>query len=144
MAKVLVVDDLYTVRLKVELVLRNAGVFSIYLASSGVEALRVVEDDTPDVIVMDLVLSDMDGAAMLHAMRARNIMCPVVAYTAHTEQYPGEIAALGFDAYVSKAESLSKLITVIRALLARLPQKDVPPCAQTASMGRCVASSVSL
>jgi CheY-like chemotaxis protein len=117
MTTILVVDDVYTVRVKLHLVLRKAGGFAVHIAASGAEALQMVAGHAPDALVLDFVMADMDGPATLHALRASGMTCPVVLYTARPEQYPGEFAALGFDAAVSKADSIGTLIAVIRRVL---------------------------
>jgi CheY-like chemotaxis protein len=117
MAKVLVIEDVYSVRLKVELVLRNTGYTTTYSASSGEEAIQLACENPPDVIVMDIVMAGMDGIATLHRLRLLGITCPVIAYTARPEKMPGEFIEYGFNAYIPKAQSLSKLIGAIRDLM---------------------------
>lgn len=117
MATVLVVDDVATVRLKTRLVLEHAGAFCVTVAASGPEALQALGASRPDAIVLDYVMGEMDGPTTLRALRANGIGCPVVLYTARPELAPGEYAALGFDAAISKAASLADLITVLRRLM---------------------------
>ncbi len=119
MSHVLVVDDVYSVRLKTELVLRNAGMFKVHSVGSGEEALALIALQPPDAVVMDIVMLGMDGIATLRALRAHGFHAPVIAYTARRPRQPGEFEALGFDAFVSKAENLNQLIAVLRILLNR-------------------------
>jgi two-component system OmpR family response regulator len=127
MSSVLIVEDVYSVRLKVELVLRNAGSFDVLSADNGVEALQIACNEQPDLIVMDIVMNGLDGLSVLRKLRSRGVTCPVVAYTARSEHSPGEYVDQGFDAYVSKSESLSTLISVLRRLInaVKRPQRIV-------------------
>jgi two-component system OmpR family response regulator len=119
MAKVLVIEDVYSVRLQVELVLRNTGYATTYSASNGEEAIQMAHENPPDVIVMDIVMADMDGITTLHKLRLLGITCPVIAYTARPEKAPGEFIDYGFTAYIPKAQSLSKLVGAIRDLMSK-------------------------
>lgn len=119
MSHVLIVDDVYSVRLKTELVLRNAGLFAARSVGSGEEALALLGTEPPDAIVMDIVMAGMDGIATLQALRARGFHGPVIAYTARRPRWPDEFESLGFDAFVSKAESFNQLIVMLRILLNR-------------------------
>lgn len=125
MPTVLVVDDVYTTRLKTQLVLRNAGGFTVCLAESGSTALDSVDEACPDAIVLDFVMADMDGPATLRALRARGVTCPVIVYTARMEQYPGEFTMLGFDAAVAKSQSLGTLVAVLRHVLGAAREKPL-------------------
>jgi CheY-like chemotaxis protein len=134
MAKVLVIEDVYSVRLKVELVLRNTGYTATYSASNGDEAIQMARQNPPDVIVMDIVMAGMDGITTMHNLRLLGINCPIIAYTARPESVPGEFVSYGFDAYISKAQSLSNLIGTIRDLVARnMPRFTFSQCASRAS-----------
>lgn len=119
MARVLVVDDVYTIRLKTELTLRQSG-YTVQSCSSGTEAIEAARANRPDAIILDIVMADMDGFAALRALRACGITCPVIAYTARRERRDGEFKARGFDAYVPKSDSLSGLLALLRILIGRL------------------------
>ncbi len=116
MARIMVIDDVYTIRLKTELVLRQGG-HIVQSCSSGSEAVEAVRINAPDLIVLDIVMAGMDGFATLRALRAQGITCPVIAYTSRRERRTGEFKTRGFDAYVPKSESLSGLMAMIRLLL---------------------------
>ena len=121
MAKILLVDDVYTARSMTERVLRHVGRYTVQAVGSGAEALVAAATDQPDVIVLDISMAKMDGITTLRELRARKITCPVVAYTARTEQTAGEFVSQGFSAYVSKNGNLSSLLAAVReALSARV------------------------
>jgi CheY-like chemotaxis protein len=117
MAKVLLVDDVYTARSMIERVLRHVGRYEVTAVGSGVEAIAAAQNDPPDVIVMDISMATMDGVSALHELRSHHVTCPVIAYTARSERTPGEFVAQGFSAYVSKTGNLSNLLSTIRTLI---------------------------
>jgi CheY-like chemotaxis protein len=117
MPKILLVDDVYTARSMTERVLRHVGRYTVKSVGSGAEAIESALADEPDIIVLDISMAKMDGITTLQELRAQNIRCPVVAYTARTEQTPGEFIAKGFTAYVSKNGNLSSLLAVVRDVL---------------------------
>ncbi|MBX0326538.1 response regulator [Oscillochloris sp. ZM17-4] len=119
MAKILLVDDVYTARSMIERVLRHVGRYEVYSVDSGHEALAVAELNPPDVIILDINMASMDGLQTLYQLRALGVLCPVVAYTARTERASGEFVSQGFSAYVSKNGNLSGLLTTVRELIGR-------------------------
>ena len=98
--KILIVDDVATNRIVLKV--RLGEVFhETLVASDGAGALRLVRDRKPDLLLLDLELPDMDGIAVLHALRAdpasRDL--PVIIYTA-TANADARLAALQFLADV--------------------------------------------
>lgn len=119
MAKILLVDDVYTARSMIERVLRHVGRYEVHSVDSGQEALLAAERNPPDVIILDINMANMDGLHTLRQLRDKGVFCPVVAYTARTERVSGEFVAQGFSAYVSKNGNLSGLLTTVRELIGR-------------------------
>lgn len=105
-ARVLVVDD-NAVNLKVA-----AGIFSKYgidiaVATCGEDGIRKIEEEEYDLVLMDMVMPDMDGGEVLHAIRAREEAyykkLPFVALTAQNgATVREEMLALGFQEYLAK------------------------------------------
>ncbi len=119
MTRILLVDDVYTARSMTERILRHVGRYDVEAVGSGAEAVAAAIAIPPDVIILDISMADMDGIHTLHELRVAGVGCPVVAYTARTEQLSGEFVAQGFDAYVSKNGNLSGLLTTVRELIGR-------------------------
>lgn len=71
MSKVLVVDDQLELRTLFSRILENQGC-SVIAVGNGSEALRTTESWTPDLILLDLAMPEMDGLAFLRAARARS------------------------------------------------------------------------
>jgi CheY-like chemotaxis protein len=60
-ARILVVEDSQTQAAQLKMVLENAGDLKVQVAHSGLDGLRLAQEELPDLIVLDIVLPDMDG-----------------------------------------------------------------------------------
>jgi CheY-like chemotaxis protein len=84
---VLVVDDEDDIRLIAAEALRRLGGWEVSTAASGAEALVVARERTPDAIVLDVMMPELDGPATLAALRAETATAsiPVVFLTAKVQ-----------------------------------------------------------
>jgi CheY-like chemotaxis protein len=72
---------------------------------TGLEALRALQDDQPDLILLDISLPEMDGTEVLRRMHTNPALrsIPVIALTAHAMAGDREaFLAVGFDEYITK------------------------------------------
>jgi PAS domain S-box-containing protein len=102
--RVLYVDDRDDARLLIAAMLKSAGA-EVALAGSAAEALEVLPQARPHVVVTDIAMPERDGYDLLEAMRARPEWrdLPVIALTAHGEaDQQQRAAAAGFDDYLRK------------------------------------------
>lgn len=120
-ADVLVVDDEKISQTAIGASLRRAG-FQIREAYSGQEALDAVDMKTPDIIILDVQLPDMDGHEVLQRVRANSKLqlVPVVFVTAK-KQLDDKLLALrtGADDYITKPFSPEELVARIGSRLER-------------------------
>ncbi|QWF84022.1 response regulator transcription factor [Amycolatopsis sp. CA-230715] len=121
-ASLLVVEDDPTLRDLLVASLRFAG-FEVTATESGTEALRIVSNGPPDLVVLDVLLPDLDGFSVLRRMRAGTAPArevPVLFLTAR-DAGDDKVAGLsaGGDDYVTKPFRLDELIARIRAILRR-------------------------
>jgi len=75
--KVLVVDDEPSIRDLLSRQLRFAG-FSVAAVGNGNDAVQAAEKSTPDIILLDVMLPDMNGFSVTKAIRAKGINVPVL------------------------------------------------------------------
>ncbi len=82
--KILLVDDDPDIRLVGEVALSGDGRHTVRTASGGLEGLEAIRSDPPDVVVTDLFMEDMDGVALVRALRddPETVDIPVVFLTA--------------------------------------------------------------
>jgi two-component system, OmpR family, KDP operon response regulator KdpE len=117
---VLVVDDEAWVAKIVAAALADQG-FDVEAASGGEEGLALVERLKPDLVLLDVLMPDIDGLAVLRRIRETSSV-PVILLTA--KGTPGEIAGgldLGADDYISKPFHPDEVAARIRAVLRRTP-----------------------
>ena len=92
-------------------------------ATTGSEAVDVASEHTPDLVLMDIRLPDLDGVQVLHRLRgnARTAAIPVLALTAQAMHGDRErFLAAGFDGYLSKPVDVRELIGTVREHCDRL------------------------
>jgi two-component system OmpR family response regulator len=118
-ARLLVVDDEPSIRELLTASLRFAG-FEVFPAADGAEALKLAEQQRPDLVVLDIMLPDLDGFTVTRKLRERGRDVPVVFLTARDET-SDKITGLtvGGDDYVTKPFSLEEVVARIRAVLRR-------------------------
>lgn len=123
--RVLIVDDERPIRrfLKTSL----GSVYSIFEATSGEEALSVVANNRPDIILLDLGLPDMDGVDVIKHLREWT-QTPIIILSVR-EQESDKIAALdaGADDYLTKPFSVGELMARLRNALRHSIQVESEP-----------------
>lgn len=121
---ILLVDDDPSIRKVAELSLRRLGGWEVTVASSGREALALVQTFRPDLIVLDAIMPGMDGPSTLAALRKEvaTRTTPVIFLTADSDPAaPERYAALGALGMVAKPFDALKLPDLVRALFAKAP-----------------------
>ncbi len=119
--KILLVEDDDNTRVVLSMVLETE-MFEVAQASNGAEALDMVYQQVPDLILCDLMMPKMDGAQMLERLRrdARTRNIPVIMLTAaDTEQNELNSLARGADDFVSKTSDSKVLLARVFRLLER-------------------------
>jgi two-component system OmpR family response regulator len=117
--KVLVVDDEPSIRELVQVALKFHGC-AVTSGSSGKEALERAMTDSPDLIVLDVILPDIDGFEVCRRLRAQANDVPVIFLTARgTTSDTVTGLALGGDDYITKPFSVEALVARVRAVLRR-------------------------
>jgi len=118
-ARLLVVDDEPNIVELLSASLRFAG-FEVETAGDGAEALKLARTFRPDLVVLDVMMPDVDGFAVVRRMRENGQRIPVLFLTARdaTEDKVTGLT-LGGDDYVTKPFSLEELVARIRAVLRR-------------------------
>lgn len=126
---ILVIDDDLRYRDLLELSLRQAG-YRVTSAGSGEDGLRKLKSMTPDLVLLNLVLPDIDGFEVCRQIRRRSWV-PVVIVTGHAEgDFEIRGLELGADDYVTKPFHVSEILARVSAILRRsLHRQDVtvPP-----------------
>ena len=117
--KVLLVDDEeeFVAALAERLTLRG---FRVTTAFTGADALRLVEADLPEVVVLDLMMPGMGGMEVLQRIRLKAPEIPVILLTGHgSEQQAAKGMQLGAFDYLAKPLHIDDLIQKMREAVAR-------------------------
>lgn len=118
METVLVVDDEPTLREVVVRYLEREG-YRALVAADGDEAEAVLRSQSPDLVILDLMLPGTDGLELCRRIRARSAM-PVIMLTARGEETDRIVGLeLGADDYVTKPFSPRELVARVRTVLRR-------------------------
>jgi two-component system alkaline phosphatase synthesis response regulator PhoP len=120
-SRILVVDDDSTIRSVLQSYLEHAD-FAVRAASDGETALRLVRQERPDVLVLDLMLPRRDGWDVLRVIRADPALrtMPVILLTARSDDTDKVMGLeLGADDYVTKPFNGREVVARVRALLRR-------------------------
>lgn len=113
---VLVIEDEEVIRNFIAAVLGSNG-YRVVKAGSGQEGLSLILSHTPDVVLLDLGLPDVDGLQVLRSVRTRSRIPIVVVSARGHEQEKVEALDLGADDYIAKPFGTSELMARIRIAL---------------------------
>lgn len=118
MTHVLLVDDNQFVRTCIDRMLKNEN-FMIETAENGVEALSKLKSSTPDVIICDVKMPQMDGYRFVKTLKAMETLrhIPVIMYTSMQEKRERKkFMTLGVACYLDKCCPPETLINTISGL----------------------------
>jgi len=124
--QILVVDDEERIRQSLNGVLKDEG-YDVREAKDGVQALKQIESDPPDVVLLDIWMPGMDGIETLERIKAQIPNLPVVMISGHANiELAVRATKLGAYDFIEKPLSLEKvLLTVNHALLySKLEQEN--------------------
>jgi chemosensory pili system protein ChpA (sensor histidine kinase/response regulator) len=102
--------------------------FRVITAKDGVDAMRVLQDNTPDVMLLDIEMPRMDGFEVARLVRStqrlRNL--PIIMITSRTgEKHRDRALAMGVDHYLGKPYQEEVLMAAVRDMLGRGgPRRD--------------------
>jgi DNA-binding response OmpR family regulator len=115
---VLVVEDEASLASTLSYNFRKNG-FNVISAADGVEGLQAARRESPDLVVLDLMLPKMDGLEVCRRLRATSDV-PILMLTAKGEELDRVVGLeMGADDYLTKPFSMRELLARVRALLRR-------------------------
>ncbi|HVB65733.1 MAG TPA: response regulator transcription factor, partial [Nitrolancea sp.] len=119
--KILIVEDEAIVADVVSRYLRRDG-FQVLIAGDGQAALDIAREQSPDLVLLDLMLPKIDGLEVCRRLRAVSSV-PIIVVTAKGDEADRIVGLeLGADDYVSKPFSPRELVARVRAVLRRTKQ----------------------
>jgi CheY-like chemotaxis protein len=125
-AKVLLVDDSKFFRMANEHALSKAG-FEVSTAADGEEALQVVNDKLPDIILLDMMLPKISGPDVLRALKANpaTMDIPVIVLTSLSQRNEEKLLSEGAAAYLEKStleldKNSDRVVATVETVLGRV------------------------
>jgi two-component system, OmpR family, KDP operon response regulator KdpE len=122
-ARIMLVDDEAAIQRAVAPLLRSRG-YDVFVAGTGHEALDLLDAQTPDLVVLDLGLPDLDGTEVCRRIRARSKVPIVVLSARGAEADKVNALDLGADDYVTKPFGPEELLARIRVALRRVKSDE--------------------
>ncbi|MBN1979591.1 MAG: response regulator transcription factor [Anaerolineae bacterium] len=124
--KVLIVDDEQRIVSGVRKYFEQAG-FDVLAAYDGLTGLSLARSESPDLVVLDLMLPGKDGMDVCRELR-RESNVPIIMLTARVDETDKLVGLeLGADDYVTKPFSPRELVARARAVLRRAHEMSAPP-----------------
>lgn len=117
---VILADDHVVVRIGIRnLLSRSPDIAVIGEASNGVEAIQLVNDLRPDVLLLDMEMPELDGVEVARRLRAARSPVKILALSAYNDkQYILAMFDQGAAGYLTKDEAPEKIIEAIRGVAA--------------------------
>ncbi len=119
MATILVVEDYPVTQRVLAQQLRKAG-HAVTTASNGLEALDLLAEEWPDLLIVDIAMPEMDGISLLKHLSEREGYAdlPVIVLTASGQDHDRQVVRqLGAGAFLNKPASSRELINTVNQLL---------------------------
>lgn len=119
MKKILIVDDEPNIVMSLEYTFKKNN-FEVFIARDGQEALDIMNEQLPDVIILDVMMPMVDGYATLEQIKndARLQNCKVIFLSAKNKDKDIEKGlSLGANLYVTKPFSIKKLVDQVQELI---------------------------
>jgi DNA-binding response OmpR family regulator len=117
--KILIVDDEPDILLMMRVNLESEG-FVTVLAADGETALARIDEESPEILLLDVMMPVLDGWGVLEALTARSLRPATIVVSAKAA--PADLARayrLGAVDYVTKPFGIESLVRTIRAVLGR-------------------------
>lgn len=121
--RILLVDDETSIQRAVGPLLRSRG-YEVEIAGNGAEALRVIADRPPDLIVLDLGLPDIEGTEVCRRIRETRKVPIIVLSARGAEADKVNVLDLGADDYVTKPFGPDELLARVRVALRRVMSEE--------------------
>ena len=116
MAKILVADDEALTRRLLEVTLERAG-HTISTACNGLEALRCVEEERPQIVLLDVMMPELDGLRVLNRIKTDPLLQSTIVVMLTAKDEPEDLALgldIGADFYLCKPIDTPSVIALMK------------------------------
>ncbi|MFM5781527.1 response regulator [Aeromonas caviae] len=116
MGKVLIVDDHPIVRMAIRFLVEKEGLLVIAETGDGAEALFLVEQHYPDILIIDVDITSLNGIEVVKKLRSNSFPGIIIVISGkNSDLYSSRSAISGADGFISKKNNLHDLATAIKA-----------------------------
>jgi len=117
--KVLIVDDDPNILMSLEFLMRKNG-YEVFIARNGSEAMELLEQNTPDLALLDIMMPDVDGYEICKHVKTSDQLksCKIVFISAKTKESDIQKGYdSGADLYITKPFSTKNVVSKVKELL---------------------------
>ena len=140
--RILVVDDSEAVREAVGLLLRDQADLEVCgEAVDGVDAIEKTKILSPDLILLDLAMPKLNGAAAASVLKGATPGIPIILFTMYEEAVHALAPAIGVDVVLAKPDGFSRLLERIRELLGEQPNNAAADSIKAHDKGTAATSA---
>ena len=123
-AKILIIEDEEDLIKGLKLNLSDEG-YEVDYALNGKEGLQKALDESPDLILLDIMMPEMDGLEVCRELRRKNVGIPIIMLTAKGEEVDKVVGLeIGADDYITKPFSIRELLARIKAHVRRTKREE--------------------
>ncbi|NQW35826.1 MAG: response regulator [Flavobacteriales bacterium] len=119
MKKLLIVDDEPNIVMSLEYIFKKEN-FEIFIARDGAEAIEIVENTIPDIILLDIMMPNVDGYQVLNHLKSNDALAKIKVIILSAKNKTSDIELglkLGANKYIPKPFSTKKLVIEVNELL---------------------------
>lgn len=121
--KILIVDDQYGIRILLNEIFQKEG-YQTYQAANGVQALDIVKNEDPDLVILDMKIPGMDGLEILKRIKKMEARALVIIMTAYGElDMIHEAMDLGAITHFPKPFDIDEITEAVKKELAAISQE---------------------
>jgi len=115
--KILMVDDQPGIRILLNEIFEKEG-YQTFQAANGVNALQIVKEEVPDLVILDMKIPEMDGLEILKRIKRDDPKIPVIIMTAYGElSVIQEAISLGAFTHFAKPFDIDEVIATVKQAL---------------------------
>ncbi|MGI2058902.1 response regulator [Shewanella baltica] len=116
--KILIVDDHPVVVLALKIILEQSGFEVIAETNNGVDALKLIKELSPDAVILDIGIPQLDGLEVIERSRKLLSPPPILVLTAQpSDHFVSRCIQAGASGFVSKQKDMTEVTAALRAIL---------------------------
>ncbi|WP_217557777.1 response regulator transcription factor [Vibrio metschnikovii] len=116
--KILIVDDHPVVVLALKIILEQSGFEVIAETNNGVDALKLIKDLSPDAVILDIGIPQLDGLEVIKRSKKLLTPPPILVLTAQlSDHFVSRCIQAGATGFISKQKDMTEVTAALRAIL---------------------------